>query len=146
MLRSEHAYLVAELVRVAGPAWIMRGELAADLLNRADDRLPGRARAEPLDHPVAHAVPVAVAHPPVDPHISHDVQRPVLHGEVKERPVAPRPAGQTGNPPIDRGGRARKSSAYRSAAGSLSRRSRRTPSAGSRTRSGADAAPDPIRA
>src|SRR5207247_570830 len=84
---SRHAHLVAKLVRVARPARIMRGERPPDLLDPADERLPWRPRAEPLDHPVAHAVPVAVTDAPVDSHVAHDGELPIVDGEVEEHAV-----------------------------------------------------------
>src|SRR3989442_822995 len=59
----------------------------ADPLDCADDRLPGRARAELLEHPVADPVPEPIADAPVDPHIPHDGKRAVVDREVDEDAV-----------------------------------------------------------
>src|SRR5438034_144952 len=65
----------------------MRGELAGDRVDRADDRLAGRARAELLEYPVANAVPVRVADVPVDPHVAQDGQLMVVDREVDKHAV-----------------------------------------------------------
>src|SRR5437773_6269398 len=59
----------------------------ADPLDCADDRLPGRARAELLEHRVADPVPEPIADAPVDPHIPHDGKRAVVDREVDKDTV-----------------------------------------------------------
>src|SRR5262249_23026002 len=87
--------VVGELVRVVRPA---RKELAqgrADLGDGADDRSAKGARTEPLDHPIAYAVPVVVTDTGVNAVVADDGQLSVLDREIDEntgamrRPVHP---------------------------------------------------------
>src|SRR5207247_509799 len=60
----------------------------ADRADRREDPGPEWPIPEPLDHQVAHAVPVFVAHPDVNALVPDHGELPVLDGEIDEHAVA----------------------------------------------------------
>src|SRR5262245_24275228 len=81
---AAEADVVGQLVDVVGPAREKAGQRRADLGHGADDGRAESARAEPLDHPVAHAVPVVVADTGMNAVVADDRQLAVLDGEVDQ--------------------------------------------------------------
>src|SRR6266581_7324485 len=87
---SPDAHVVGELVAVVGAPREVSGELAPDLLDRADQRGARRAGAQALDHEVAHAGPVVVAHARVDPRVADHGELPAPDRDVDQYAVAVR--------------------------------------------------------
>src|SRR5256885_4090478 len=81
---AAQADVVWQLVDVVGPAREEAREGGADLRDGADHGATDGARAEPLDHPIAHARPVVVAHAGVDALVADNRQLAVLDREVDE--------------------------------------------------------------
>src|SRR5262249_17815858 len=94
--------VIGQLVDVIRPTRKEPRQRRADLPDGADPRRAESARTKPLDHPVAHSVPVLVADPGMNAVVANDRQLAILHGEIDEdtgpvrRPVhAERPENVT---------------------------------------------------
>src|SRR5207249_2189581 len=76
--------VVRQLVDVVGTPRKEAREAGPHLRDGADDGAADGARAEPLDHPVAHASPVVVAHAGMDALVADDRELAVLDREIDE--------------------------------------------------------------
>ena len=66
----------------------MLGERTTELFDRALDRLARGVRPQPLQHQVAHAVPVRIPDAPVDALVADDRETPLLDRQVDQHAVA----------------------------------------------------------
>src|SRR5262245_42476988 len=94
---AAEADVVGQLVDVVGPAREEARQRRADFGNGADDGGAEGARTQPLDHPVAHTVPVVITDTGVNAVVTDDRQLAIFDGEVDQdsrpmrRPVHPEP-------------------------------------------------------
>src|SRR5439155_186390 len=86
--RSSDAHVVAELIGPVRPRWKKLAQHQPDVGHGVHDRVARAPAAQALDHRVAHAPPVLLAHPRVHALVADDRQLAILDGDVDQHGVA----------------------------------------------------------